>query len=169
MWEALRFAFEHSVVGPLLVAIALLVPVVRYRWKRGNRTFRGLFLNPAFLTAFASCAVVLCLYYGYRYRYWGLPAAFGESQIGILIGEVPGDTPDLQRQRAYAQAIYEAVQGNPKLKQVVKVELLRRTFRAGPDEEHSDALNVGHWLRPAFVLRPHTVESFQQPWPSIGS
>jgi tetratricopeptide (TPR) repeat protein len=118
------------------------------------------------LIAFVCITPLLAGYGWCCYRFWGLPPPFAVNEIGFLIAEVPGDT-ERQRQNAYAQAIRELSEKTPSLKGVVKVRLIERPLAADPEKQHAEALRIGHWLHAAFVLRPYTIEGYQEPWLTV--
>ena len=160
---AIRLALAYPILTLPLIAICarfMVAPYGRYLWNRGRRRFRlwlpvlGAYLCISFLAA------------GYWYRFWGVPPPFGKDEVGFLIAEVPGDV-ERQRQNAYAQAIRKQVEMTPSLKGVVRVRLIERPLPADPEKQHAKALQIGHWLHAAFVLRPYTSEGFQEPWLTV--
>jgi tetratricopeptide (TPR) repeat protein len=165
-----EFWLRLTELGPVraLPAIFLALLVLRlcycwrYRGARDIRQFGGGWTWVILITA----GVVLPCYYVCRDRYWGLPAPFERGEIGILIGEVPGDT-NQQQQAAYAREIRALVQKTPELEAIVKVEMLERPLPADPQEQHAKALQWGRWLRATLVLRPNVVEGVQEPWITV--
>jgi hypothetical protein len=142
--------------GPLLLALLAVSAIIRHV-KKGDKDGWSVLTNASVLLVVFGCTVALGGWYYYRYRYLGLPKSFKDGEIGILIAEVPGDSGQ-QRQAAYARAIHETLQGEPKLSEVAKVRLLERPLPADPERQHLAALKLGRWLHAAFVLRPSTVE-----------
>ena len=144
--ENLEFLLRLTELGPVwglpVFFIALLVLRLRYCWiyrgARDLRQFTGGWTWVILITA----SVVLPCYYGYRYRYWDLPPPFEKGEIGILIGEVPGDT-NRQQQASYAREIRALVQKTPELMSIVKVEMLERPLPADPGDQQAKALQWG--------------------------
>ena len=168
--ENLEFWLRLRELGPVwalpVVFLALLVLRLRYCWRyRGARELRQ-FGGGWTWVILVTASVVLGCYYGYRYRYWGLPPPFEKGEIGILIGEIPGDI-DQRQQAAYAREIRALVQKTPELEAIVKVKMLERPLPADPQEQHAKALEWGRWLRATFVLRPNVVEGVQEPWITV--
>jgi len=139
--------------------------LLRYRWNKGHRDL-DLFWDRWVLVVFLVGVVFFPGYYYYRYRYWGLPPSFEKGEIGILIGEVPGDT-NQQQQAAYAREVRALVQKTPGLGAVIKIKMLERPLPADPQEQQAKALQWGRWLRATFVLRPNVVGDFQEPWITV--
>ena len=115
-----------------------------------------------------ACVVALAVYYPSYYfgfqRNRGLPASFAENDIGILVGEIPGDEHRRQQQ-TYAQEILALIQKESDLAGKVKVRLLQRAL--GVDREHEEAMEIGQRLRAAFVLRAIPIEGGHRVWLSI--
>jgi Flp pilus assembly protein TadD len=152
--------------GPLAVFLGLLMWRVRHRWNYEGARGGELFWDRWVLSIFLVGIVYSPAYYYYRYRYWGLPPSFEKGEIGILIGEIPGDT-NQQQQAAYAREIRALVRKTPELEAIVKVKMLERPLPADPQEQQAKALQWGRWLRATFVLRPNVVEGVQEPWITV--
>ena len=165
--DAVRLVRELGPVwGPPVVFLGLIISLVRYRWKYKGARGLALIWDRSFLATFLVGVVILACYFYYRYRWWGLPPPFEKGEIGILIGELPGDR-DRQQQAAYAREIYALIQKSPELQAIVKVKMLERPLPADPQEQHAKALIWGRWLRATFVLRPNVVEGVQEPWVTV--
>ena len=162
----LRLIESGPVWAPPSIFFALLVSRFMYCWHyRGARElsqFGGGWTWVILITA----SIVLPCYYGCRYRYWGLPRPFEKGEIGILIGEVPGDINE-QQQAAYAREIRTLAQKTPELASIVKVQMLERPLPVDPEQQYAKALQWGRWLRATFVLRPNVVEGVQEPWITV--
>jgi len=152
VFEAVKLAFD------------IVSRYATYLWNRGHRGFRALWLRVLILPL---CIMATLAGYGlWHYRFRGLPWAFASNEVGFLIAEVPGDK-DHEQQNAYAQAIRELSEKTPSLKGVVRVRLIERPLPADPEDQQAEALRIGHWLHAAFVLRPYTIEGFQEPWRTV--
>ncbi len=131
-----------------------------YKGKRGFDLWRSAIAATA--VAGSASVVIGWLFY----RYWGLPPAFTDDQIGILVAEVPDQT-NRQQQNAYQNALRDRIQHNEKLRKVVKVRLIERPLPLDADAQQAEAVKIGRWLRAAFVLRPFLVEGTQEPWLTV--
>jgi tetratricopeptide (TPR) repeat protein len=152
--------------GPPILLGGTVYWRLRYRWVYGGvRGFRIVW-DRGILFIILAAAVVLPSYYHIRHRYWGLPDPFKQGEIGILVGEVPGDT-NQDQQAAYTRGIRELAHNTPELKSFVRVEMLDRTLPPDPEKQHATALQWGRWLHAAFVLRPNVVEGVQEPWITV--
>ena len=157
-------------LGPKLRPIGgfclLLGLAIRYEWRRNGARGLDLLLNWTVFRVFICGLLVLPPWYYYLYRYQGLPKPFDNREIGILIGEVPGDS-DGQQQVAYAQAIRSLVDKSPDLNGIVIVRTLQRSLARDPEEQQEEAIRIGHWLGASFVVRPFAVEGVQEPWLTV--
>jgi hypothetical protein len=73
--------------GAAIAVIVIMCSVAYVAWRQGSRDLRALFINwPVVVMAAISAAGLLAYY-----RYWGLPAAFSDGQIGIVVSEIAGD------------------------------------------------------------------------------
>ena len=132
--------------GPPAVAFLLVSLVIWVRWKRRYRKLTKLLLNWEVAATVVLCLVGLFLFY----EYWGLPEAFSEDEIGILVAEVPND-PDRKQQQSYALEILSRIEKAPDLVEHVRVRLLERPLST--NDQHEEAKRIGRRLGATFVLR----------------
>jgi len=133
--------------GPPLAALSLAGLALYVRWKQGRRGLGELLSDRL---VFAAC-LLSALGVPVFYRYWGVPPGFAQGEIGILVGEIPGDG-DRTAQQAYARAIREQAAAAG-LAGVVKVRLVRRPLPTGPPEQFRVAASIARRLGASFILR----------------
>ena len=152
--------------GPPIIPVGIIFLIARHRYDYKAARGVALFRSRWILLTFLASLVVLPGYYFYRYRYWELPKAFKRGEIGILVGQVRGETNQAQ-QAAYAREILWLAQNMPELNGVVKVEMMERYLPIGPVKQLAKALQWGRWLRASFVLSPNAIEGWQEPYITV--
>jgi tetratricopeptide (TPR) repeat protein len=167
MLNWLKFVFENPSSWPIVIVLGacwILRSYGRFLWKKDKRGLRQFWLP--LLAVGLSIFLVAGPLARYVYLYRGLPAAFGASEIGILVAEVPGDK-ESEWQSKYARAIREQVDKSPQLRELIKVRLLERQLSSDPEEQQEEALAIGRRLHAVLVLRPLPVEGVQEPWLTV--
>jgi hypothetical protein len=170
--DSLEFALEHLPfpwgwpVAVGIVLIAALSYLVRYRWNyHGERGLKLAFSRPVLILFFTSVIVQSGFTFWYV-NYFGIPGAFAEDQIGILVAQIPSDK-NSTHQQTYAQAIREIVKESPELSSHVSVRMLDRPLSSDPDKQQEQALALGRRLHATFVLRAIPVEGAEQVWLTV--
>ena len=141
-----RIVNQGPFLGPVTICFLVLwYFIIRPRWKRTRDTPRALLTDKAVILPFVLCVIglsIYCsLYYLLYHRYVGLPPPFENSQIGILIAEIPGDT-NREKQQSYAQAIRLIAVATPDLSSIVQVRLLERLLPSDSDLQHAQAIEL---------------------------
>src|SRR5690348_1710076 len=155
----LDFAKQYGWDGTFAIVWLILV---WYRVKPRGVTPKELFVRRWFWLLLTAWLLLVVGYHFYRYRYWGLPDKFQDNEVGFLVAEVPGDT-NQEEQQKYANAIRDSAASTPDLQNAVRARMLSRSLPVDPDRQQAEAIRIGRWLRAAYVLRPFTVQEYQEP------
>jgi hypothetical protein len=158
--ELFEYPRLFFVVVPALATVAAAL-FGRYLWNPGrSRWFSS--WSPAFLRVWVIWLLIFSATTWFFYRYYHLPDAFAENEIGILIAEVP-DQQNREQQTAYQNAIMDRIAHNETLAGSVRVRLIERPLPPDAEAQQLEALKIGRWLGAAFVLRPFIVGNVQEP------